>query len=128
MNPYHHALSSVARYGGKIEDYIEVHHWFDGSKRSWTDPRHRALHHHSEGIFDCEDKFGHVIMTSAGRAIPTRYIGEDHIREDLGIIPSMKDWFSEIKMQKWMIMTMQVPSATAEQLLDNKPTKLRKSR
>ena len=128
MNPYHHSLSSVARYGGKVEDYIEIHHWFDGSKRSWTDPRHRALHHHSEGIFDMEDKFGHAIQNSSGRTVPTRYIGEDHIREDLSFIPSMKDWFEKIDMQKWMLMTMQIPSETNDKLMCNQPTKLKRSR
>ena len=127
MNPYHHALSSVARYGGKVEDYIEIHHWFDFSKRSWTDPRHRALRHHSEGIYDCEEKFGYAITNSAGRAIPTRYIGEDHVKEDLGFIPTMKDWFDKIKMQKWMLMTNQVPKETHEQLMENKPVQLKRS-
>lgn len=128
MNPYHHALSSVARYGGKWEDYIEIHHWFDGSKRSWTDPRHRALRHHSEGIYDCEEKFGYAITNSNGRVIPTRYIGEDHVKEDLGFIPSMKDWFQNIKLEKWMVMTMRPKTETKEKLMSNIPAKLELSR
>lgn len=128
MNPYHHALSSVARYGGKVEDYIEIHHWFDLSKRSWTDPRHRALRHHSEGIFDCESQFGYAIKNSDGRVIPTRYIGEDHVREDLGFIPTMKDWYENIQQQKWMVMTMKPKDETKEKLMKNIPAKLEKSK
>lgn len=128
MNPVHHSLSSVARYGGKIEDYIEIHHWFDYSKRSSIDPRHRALRHHSEGIFDCEDRFGYAITNSAGKLIPVRYIGEDHVKEDLGFIPSMMDWFGKIEMQKWMLMTNQVPKETHESLMNNKPVQLKRSK
>ena len=128
MNPYHHSLSSVSRYGGKAEDYLPIHDWFDLSKRSWCDPRHRALRHHAEGIDDCISKFNYTILNSDNRTIPVRYIGEDHVREDLGFIPTMVQWYEKIEMQKWMIMTMQIPSATNELLLNNIPTKLRKSR
>src|SRR5438067_1962367 len=31
-HPYHHALSSVRKWGGRVEDYLPVHHWFDASK------------------------------------------------------------------------------------------------
>ena len=119
MNPYHHALSSVARYGGKVEDYIKIHHWFDDSKRSTINPVHRALKHHSEGIFMCEEFFGHTIRNSSGRVVPIRYIGEDHVKEDLGFIPSMMDWYKNIKLEKWMVRTMTVKQETHEQLMDN---------
>ena len=28
-HPYHHALSSVKKWGGVVEDYIELHSWLD---------------------------------------------------------------------------------------------------
>jgi hypothetical protein len=28
-HPYHHALSSVKKWGGTVEDYLAVHSWFD---------------------------------------------------------------------------------------------------
>ncbi|QEG27060.1 hypothetical protein GobsT_18130 [Gemmata obscuriglobus] len=31
-HPYHHALSSVKRWGGRAEDYQPVHDWFDATK------------------------------------------------------------------------------------------------
>lgn len=48
-HPYHHALSSVRRWGGAPEDYLPVHAWFDESKLIVADYRHRALRHHAEG-------------------------------------------------------------------------------
>lgn len=103
MNPYHHALSSVKKYGGKYEDYLPIHQWFDGSKAHFADFRHRALRHHSQGIFDCEALFGAVLINSAGVGIPTRYIGEQHVIEDCGFIPTLKDWYGGIKVEPWML-------------------------
>jgi len=110
-NPYHHALSSVKKWGGTVEDYLPIHNWFDESKGHYADPRHRALRHHSQGIFECERLFGQNITISNGRVIPTRWIGEQHVQEDCGFIPSLQDWFSNIQFQEWM----------------NKPTKLSKT-
>ena len=28
-HPYHHALSSVKKWGGTVEDYLPIHSWFD---------------------------------------------------------------------------------------------------
>ena len=75
---YHHALSSVKLWGGKPEDYIRIHNWFDESKKIVADFRHRALRHHAEGIFMAETIFGTTITNSSGRAIPVRWIGEQH--------------------------------------------------
>jgi hypothetical protein len=101
-NPYHHSISSVKKFGGKTEDYQSIHDWFDESKMMYADPRHRALRHHAEGIFMCERIFGNTITNSDGKIIPTRFIGEQHVLEDMGFIPSIQDWFSKIPYQKWM--------------------------
>ena len=53
-HPYHHALSSVKKWGGMVEDYLAIHDWFDASKAFLPDFRHRALRHHAEGIFWAE--------------------------------------------------------------------------
>ncbi|WP_435531525.1 DUF6915 family protein [Pseudogemmobacter faecipullorum] len=75
-HPYHHALSSVKKWGGEVEDYIELHSWFDSSKLILADFRHRALRHHAEGIFLLETVFGKTLTLSSGRVIPTRWVGE----------------------------------------------------
>ena len=93
-NPYHHSLSSVKKWGGSAEDYQKIHDWFDESKMMMADFRHRALRHHAEGIFMCERIFGNTITLSNGKKIPTRWVGEQHIAEDLGFIPSMQDWLN----------------------------------
>jgi hypothetical protein len=28
-HPYHHALSSVKKWGGEVSDYLPLHTWFD---------------------------------------------------------------------------------------------------
>jgi hypothetical protein len=101
-HPYHHALSSVKKWGGIVEDYQPLHDFFDASKAMMCDFRHRALRHHAEGIFMLEKLFGKTITLTGGRVIPTRWVGEQHIREDLGFIPSMQDWLKRIKPEAWM--------------------------
>jgi hypothetical protein len=101
-NPYHHACSSAKRWGGSPEDYQAIHDWFDASKEFMPDFRHRALRHHAQGIFECERVFGHAIRNSAGRMIPVRWIGEQHVMEDCGRIPTIQDWFRHIRPEHWM--------------------------
>ena len=38
---------------------------------------------HAEGIFECERIFGITIENSDGKQVPVRYIGEQHVMEDL---------------------------------------------
>jgi len=102
-HPYHHAISSVKKWGGKPEDYQAIHDWFDESKSHIADIRHRALRHHSEGIFMAEKIFGTTIKISTGRKIPVRFIGEQHVIEDFGFIPTVSDFLKNIKVESWMI-------------------------
>ena len=83
-HPFHHAERSARVFGGRPEDYLAIHDWFDESKAHLADLRHRALRHHSEGIFLCESIFGSTITNSDGRAVPVRLIGEQHVKDDLG--------------------------------------------
>jgi hypothetical protein len=101
-HPYHHSLSSAKTWGGTTEDFLSIHSWFDESKKIIADFRHRALRHHAEGIFMAETIFGHTITLSTGRTIPVRWVGEQHVREDLGFIPSFADWAKSIRPERWM--------------------------
>lgn len=101
-HPWHHALASARRFGGEPGDYLAVHDWLDASKLIVADIRHRALRHHAEGCFAAEREFGTVLSTHGGRAVPTRLVAEQHIREDLGWIPSFADWVRCIAPQPWM--------------------------
>lgn len=101
-HPYHHAISSVRKWGGVPEDYQRIHDWFDESKKILADFRHRALRHHAEGIFMAETIFGVAIKISTGRVIPVRWVGEQHVMEDLGRIPSFADWARAVRPEPWM--------------------------
>jgi hypothetical protein len=109
-HPMHHAARSAARFGGRDEDYQAIHDWFDASKGHMPDLRHRALRHHSEGIFLCEAVFGVAITNSNGKRVPVRQIAEQHVMDDLGWIPSVKDWLQHIDVQPWMTRSPWKPS------------------
>ena len=74
-HPYHHALSSVKKWGGTVDDYLGCHEFFDASKLILADFRHRALRHHAEGVFLLEQVRGKTLTLSSGRVIPTRWVG-----------------------------------------------------
>ncbi len=103
MKPLAHAKNSARKYGGTWEDYIEVHTYFDSSKSVLDDMRHRAVFHSTLGIFIVERVFSAGVKNSDGIIVPTRSIGEDHVMEDLGFIPTAEKWLRNIKMQDWML-------------------------
>jgi hypothetical protein len=100
---YHHAVSSARQFGGTASDYQSVHDWLDESKMILADFRHRALRHHAEGCFAAEAVFGTTITNSDGKHVPVRLIAEQHIREDLGRIPSFADCVRRIRPEPWML-------------------------
>lgn len=116
MNPHFHSKTSVKRWGGKPEDYQPIHDWFDATKEMFADCRHRALRHHSHGIFECERVFGKFIVNSDGREVGVRMIAEQHVMEDCGgRIPTVADWLGEMKKQPWMNQGYKMAfAATAE--------------
>ena len=99
---YYHAVSSARKWGGAPEEFLPLHQWFDASKNITADFRHRALRHHAQGIADLELAFGVGLTLSTGRIVPVRLIGEQHVLEDLGCIPSFVDWVREIPPRRWM--------------------------
>jgi hypothetical protein len=113
-NPWHHALSSAKKWGGEPDDYMPIHTWFDETKRDMPDFRHRALRHHSEGIFLCEKIFGPTVTLSTGKAIPTRWVAEQHVMEDLGRIPTAADWLREMEPKPWMNRSRKLSRELAE--------------
>jgi hypothetical protein len=108
-HPWYHAVKSAKTFGGDPEDYLPVHSWFDESKSFIADMRHRALRHHAEGIFMCERIFGVTIENSAGKRVPVRSIGEQHVKDDLGWIPTVADWLGKLPLEPWMTRTHYQP-------------------
>lgn len=94
MKPLQHAKISAKKHGGKWEDYIDIHNFFDQTKAHIPDMRHRAILHNAFGIFLCAQQFGEVRTNSAGREYSVRDIGEDHVLEDLGTIPTLHEVIS----------------------------------
>lgn len=107
-HPHHHAISSQKKFGGEVNDTLAIHQFFDASKEMHGDFRHRALRHHAQGIFECERVFGVTLTLSSGRVIPTRWVAEQHVVEDLGFIPALSDWLSAIKPARWMTRSQNI--------------------
>jgi hypothetical protein len=132
-DPWHHAVSSARRWGGVEDDYLPVHNWFDETKKHFSDPRHRALRHHSEGIGLMISIFGPKITLSTcarcglegahvmhdpdyrpdvqeghvhefvSKDVPTRWVGEQHVLEDFGRIPTAADFLRLLPVEGWMV-------------------------
>lgn len=101
--PWIHSQSSARKFGGKPEDYLDIHNFMDSSKAVLADNRHRTLTHNSWFIgFVLERVFGTTFENSAGKTISVRDIGEQHVFEDMGCIPSAHDYLAEIEYKPWM--------------------------
>jgi hypothetical protein len=114
--PWIHAESSARKYGGKPEDYIEIHNLLDSSKGTIADSRHRALTHTSWFLSVILERiFGVVITNSAGRTVSVRDIGEQHVLEDFGnrFIPSAQDYLQGIEAEEWMLSGKGAPPSFA---------------
>src|SRR6478736_2554945 len=87
--PYIHALSSAKKFGGKPEDYIDIHTFMDSSKGTIADNRHRALTHNAwfimtvlervrfakSYIYSPEQAVFTTILNSDGKQVSVRDIG-----------------------------------------------------
>jgi len=111
-HPNIHAKSSVKKWGGKIEDYLDIHSWFDETKSWIAHSNHRLFRHHSEGIFEAEKTFGISFINSDGKTVYTRYVGEQHVKEDCNnYIPSAKEWLVALNSKnrpEWMTKTLKI--------------------
>lgn len=102
MKPIEHSLSSIKKFGGSVSDYLKIHDWFDQTKSHVGNNCHRAILHNSFGIFLAEQMFGHVISNSENKQVSVREIGEQHVFEDLGFIPTISDYLENLQYQPWM--------------------------
>ncbi len=80
---YYHCVSSAQKFGGQPEDYLEVHRYLDRFKAAMPDFRHRAMTHHSEGIWEAIRFFGDTITISTGAKVPVKAICES---ENQGLV------------------------------------------
>lgn len=90
MKPISHARISAKKFGGVAEDYLPLHNFFDQTKAHVPDARHRLILHNSFGIFLLEQMFGEqYTRPSDQRKVCVRDIGEQHVVDDLGYIPTL---------------------------------------
>ena len=101
-NPLVHAERSAKRWGGAADDYLKIHQWFDSAAVCVPDNRHRLVLHNSFGILLAEQVFGPALVNSAGRRVFVRDVGRQHVREDLGTIPTLADCLRDTPLRPWM--------------------------
>lgn len=130
--PYIHALSSVRKFGGKVEDYLDIHNLLDSSKANIGDNRHRALTHNTWFLSVILEKiFGVTITNSDGDVVSVRDIGEQHVAEDFKnrFIPTAQDYLEHIELQDWMMNgTSGAPSSFQKLTHKPKPTEIKEER
>jgi len=102
MKPIVHARISAKRYGGVPEDYLPIHDFMDSTKAALPDIRHRAILHSAFGCFIVEKVFGTTLVNSQDRVVCVRDIAEDHVKEDIGFIPTIERWLTKLPMEPWM--------------------------
>ncbi len=105
MIPYIHAENSARRYGGKPEDYLDIHELMDSSKAAFPNNLHRVLTHNSWFAVTILPKvFGHMRTNSDGKRYNVKDVGEYHILEDfrMQFIPSVQDYLENMVLQDWM--------------------------
>lgn len=105
MNAYLHALSSVKKFGGVVEDYMPIHEKMDCSKAYIPDNRHRALTHHMFWVMEVMIPiFGYTITNSDHKIVAVKDICEQHILEDFQhkFIPTPQDYIQNMDLEDWM--------------------------
>lgn len=104
----HHAKSSALRFGGEPDDYVELHLWFDEPKCHVGNHAQRAVRHHTMGIGWAIERFGPwITRASDGKRVSTRQLGEQHLMEDLGWLPTLDHWLRHLEVQPWMVEASQ---------------------
>jgi hypothetical protein len=97
-----HARASVDRFGGRPEDYLAIHEKMDSAKMAHAEVTARSVFHSAFGIFLIEELFGRTLVNADGNEVFVRDVAEQHVLEDLGFIPSLSDWLSEMPSKPWM--------------------------
>jgi len=115
-NPQVHARSSVRKFGGKWEDYIELHAFLDSSKLHYAKATHRALLHHDWGKKLAIELFGYDWGVVGGEAKAAALI-DQHFSEDFTrFTPTVAKWFegSDSSLRPQMSRKLTVDEQCAE--------------
>ena len=104
-NPMIHSISSAKRFGGKPEDYLNIHILLDSPKTTMNNNTSRMLTHNIWFCYEIIPKiFGYNIINSDGRSVDTVDIAMLHILEDFKckFIPTVQDYLQHLQIQPWM--------------------------
>jgi len=116
MNIWQHCLLSERKFGGRAEDYIEVHKFIDSSKFFFYHIKHRLLLHNLWGAELCIRYLGDFIKNSDGKIILIRDISVAHFQEDLsGKAPTLYDWLKDNKEEDF---TFKIPDIQEDSILE----------
>jgi len=118
MKPIVHARNSVRRYGGKPEDYLDIHELMDSSKACLATNKHRFLCHNSWFIKTIIPKvFGNERKNSSGKKYIPENVAEEHVLEDFGMrfIPTPQDYLENVELQDWMCNGQGQPSSVRKE-------------
>lgn len=105
MKPWIHSKSSAKKFGGKPEDYMDIHELMDSSKAVLPLNLHRFLAHNSWFIKTIIPKiFGHERVNSQGKKYSPEDVAEQHVLEDfrMKFIPTPQDYLQNVTPRKWM--------------------------
>ena len=100
-----HSLSSVKRWGGKVEDYLAIHELIDSPKATMNNNSARVLTHNTWFAYTIVPKiFGYNIVNSAGKRVDVVDIAMLHIAEDfqMKFVPTPQDYLKHLEVQAWM--------------------------
>lgn len=118
-NPMIHSISSTKRFGGKPEDYLNIHILLDSPKTTMNNNTSRMLTHNIWFCYEIIPKiFGYNIINSDGRSVDTVDIAMLHIAEDFKFkgIPTVQDYLENMVVQSWMNNGVKpIPSVEAQQ-------------
>ena len=101
--PIIHAKNSAKKFGGKPEDYLDIHQLMDSSKASFSDARHRTITHNIWFCVNIIPKiFGEERKNSDGNFYCPKDVAEMHCIEDIGSVPTIQDYLENMTLEKWM--------------------------
>lgn len=99
MNIWVHSELSAYKFGGKPEDYYEIHKFIDSSKLLCFNIKHRSILHHTFGIELCIKLLGDRLVNSEGETYLIRDIAAEHLKEDhFKKVPTLYEWFAKSKI------------------------------
>lgn len=116
-----HARESAKEFGGSTEDYLEIHRLINKSQEAFGDSRHRALTHHSWFVAVVERIVGESVSTKDG-LVPTRLVGEQHLRADLGFVPSAQEWLETMNFHDWFNNGVHEIAPSARKVVERRKT------